>query len=273
MRRTTSIIAAAVLAIGGVSFMSQVRAEDPATPAPGDVNHVGTPTDATPAAPGNAVNTNTNGNNASATAPDADSIRKTIAKVTEDAVTKGDFNKLTKNFVDADYNKRVEDFKPSDNFAMLDGRIDQFRKDWKAKYNEDFGYTSQRSDVLNDQFARITQGEIGEARTAGGKEMPSAEPQNVKGGTPDDLKKSGVNQPDANSNKTFGGDTNREPGRNVASFILNGQAPMNASNMQANKETPVPMIHEVAEGWKIDIPDNLDGQKLHDSLFEAPDDG
>ena len=42
----------------------------------------------------------------------------------------------------------------------------------------------------------------GEARTASGKEVPSPEPQNVKGGTPEDLKKSGVSNPDANSEKT-----------------------------------------------------------------------
>jgi len=109
--------------------------------------------------------------------------------------------------------------------------------------------------------------------------MPSAEPQNVKGGTPQDLQKSGVNQPDANSNKTYGGDTNREPGRNIASFIIHGEAKASASvqpgqnpsvsaNMEANKEMAIPMIHELPDTWKIDIPDNIDGQKLYDNLVK-----
>jgi hypothetical protein len=291
MRRITSWLAVSALTVGGLAFVASTHAADPA--APNETGRVGTPTDTTGTVRTD-TNTNTgtvrtdtqttevrrndNGNNPSAAAPDADDIRKTVAKVTEDAVTKGDFHKLTKNFVDADYD-RIKNFKASDNFAQLDGRIDQFNKDWKAKYNEDFSFSSHRNDVLNDSFARITQGEIGEARTAGGKEMPSAEPQNVKGGTPQDLKKSGVSQPDANSNKTFGGETNREPGRNVASFIIKGEAqasakvqpgqtPAVSANMEANKEMAVPLIHQLPDTWKIDVPDNIDGQKLHDSLLK-----
>lgn len=275
MRKATSFIAMSTLAIGAMSFIP-ARAADPA---PTDAGRVGTPsgTIRTETNTSTDVRTGTNNNNnAAVAAPDADDIRKTIADVTEEALTKGDFHKLTKNFVDADYD-RVKNFKAGDNFAQLDGRIESFQKDWKSKYNEDFGYSRQRNDVLGDQFARITQGEIGEARTAGGKEMPSAEPQNVKGGSPEDLKKSGVATPDANSNKTFGGDTNKEPGRNVASFILQGQAKASASiqpgekpaaQMEMNKELAVPLIHELPDSWKIDLPDNIDGQKLHDNLLK-----
>jgi hypothetical protein len=273
MRRFT-YLAAGALAFGG--FAMPVRAVDPAPPVSPDTTLRTTDSKTTE------VRTDTNstaynkGNNAAQAAPDADDIRKTIAKVTEDAVTKGDFHKLTKNFVDADYD-RVKNFKASDNFAQLDGRIEQFNKDWKAKYGEDFGFTHHRNDVLNDSFARITQGEMGEARTAGGKEVPSAEPQNVKGGTPEDLKKSGVNQPDANSEKSFGGRTNREAGRNIATFTIPASAKASASvqpgeapkvNMEANKDLAIPMIHEMPDTWKVDIPDQIDGQKLHDSLLK-----
>jgi len=279
MRRITSWLAVSALTIGGFAFVPRTFAADPV--APNETGRVGTPTDTGTGT----VRTDTqttevrkidNGNNPAAAAPDADDIRKTMAKVSEDAVTKGDFHKLTKNLVDADYD-RVKNFKPADDFATLNGRIDQFNKDWKAKYNEDFGFSSQRNDVLNDSFARIVQGEIGEARTAGGKEVPSAEPQNVKGGTPQDLKKSGVNQPDANSSKTFGGDTNREAGRNVATVIIKGFAkaeakvepgqPMTAK-MEAQKELAIPMIHQLPDSWKIDIPDNVGGQQLYDNLLK-----
>jgi len=273
MRRITSFLTAGALTIGGFAFVP-VRAVDPVPPQPVSPDTT-IRTDSKTTEVRTDTNTYNKGNNAAKPAPDADDIRKTIAKVTEDAVTKGDFHKLTKNFVDADYD-RVKNFKAGDNFAQLDGRIEQFNKDWKAKYNEDFGFTRARNDVLNDSFARITQGEIGEARVAGEK-VPSAEPQNVKGGTADDLKKSGAAAPDANSDKTFGGRTNREPGRNVASFIITpsakasasiqpGQAP--AVSMQAQKETAVPMIHQLPDSWKIDIPDNIDGQKLHDNLVK-----
>jgi len=281
MRRMTSWLAVSALTVGGLAFVSQTRAVDPAAPDSAGAAAGGTTvtrTDSTTEVRTNTAANDNKGNNPAAAAPDADDIRKTLAVATEDAVTKGDFHKLTKNFVDADYD-RVKDFKAADNFAQLDGRIDQFRKDWKAKYNEDFGFEHYRNDVLNDSFARITQGEIGEARTAGNKEIPSAEPQNVKGGTPEDLKKSGVAQPDANSEKTFGGRTNREPGRNIATVTIKPEAKAEAkvetganagikASMQMNKEMAIPMIHQMPDSWKIDIPDNLDGQKLHDNLLK-----
>jgi hypothetical protein len=270
MRRITSWLAVSALTIGGFAFVPRTQAADPVAPADTGTGTVRTDTQTTE------VRKIDNGNNPAVSAPDADDIRKTMAKVTEDAVAKGDFHKLTKNLVDADYD-RVKNFKPADNFAQLDGRIDQFRKDWKAKYNEDFSFASKRIDVLNDQFAQIVQGEIGEARTAGGKEVPSAEPQNVKGGTPNDLEKSGVNQPDANSSKTFGGETKREPGRNIATVIIKGFAkaeakiepgqPMTAK-MEAQKELAIPMIHELPDTWKIDISDSVGGQQLYDNLLK-----
>jgi len=272
MRKSNSILAAAVLAVGGLSFVPQARAAD--TAAPANTNN-GTAVTHTESNATVSQNNNTNGNNANVPAPDADDIREAVGKMTDDAFAdKGNFHDVVDYFVDADRN-RIGSFKASDNFAKLDGRIAEFQKDWKAKYNEDFNLKKNDGALNNDQFARIVQGEIGEAKTAGEK-IPSAEPQNVKGGTPDELKKSGVNQPDANSNKHFGGDTNREPGRNIATFLIQGQAQASASvnpgssnavqaNMQMNKDLPVPMIHE-AGGWKVDVPDNMDGQKLYDNL-------
>ena len=139
MRRFKSFIvvtaAASAVAIGGLAMTS--HAADPATP--NDSGQLTTPTGVNTATP-----TDTTGNNPNAAAPDADNIRKAVVEITEDAVTKGDFHKLTKNLVEADYD-RLKGFKPADNFATLDGRIDQFRKDWKAKYNEDFGFKSTRN--------------------------------------------------------------------------------------------------------------------------------
>jgi len=200
-------------------------------------------------------------------AADADDIRKSVASATEATVTKGGYDKLVRRFVDADRD-RLSKFKASDNFAKLDGRIDQFQKDWKSKYNQDFDFTRISKDVFNDQFARVTAGEIGEARTAAGKEAPSGNPQNVTGGPASDLQKSGVANPDANSNKTGGGETNKDPGRNIATVTIPALAPMAGSNATASKELAIPLIHELPDSWKIDVPDNLDGQRLHDNLLK-----
>lgn len=266
--RYSAIFAAAALTVGGFCF-----AADPTIST--DPNGVRVDTGTVPT---DMIKKGTTGNNPAAAAPDADDIRKSVAWITETAVTKGDFEKLSKRFVDADRD-RISKYQSPDNYAKLDGRIDQFRKDWKAKYNEDFNFPRQPQDVLNDSFARIVQGEIGEARTASNKELPSAEPQNVKGGTPDELKKSGVNQPDANSNSTGGGNTNREPGRNIATVIFPGsasigvtvqpgQTPVIDPKLNAQKEMAVPFIHELPDSWRVDVPDGIDGQKLYDNLLK-----
>jgi len=103
MRRITSLLAASTMTIGGLAFMPQARAADPANPANGTVTNTQTQTTDTRTTNANANTANPNGDNPSAKAPDADDIRKTVAKVTEDAFTKDDFHKLTKYFVDADY--------------------------------------------------------------------------------------------------------------------------------------------------------------------------
>jgi len=284
------LVAAASLAVSGLCFAADPPARtDVVVPGvtaagagatgaeSGATGTVRTDTRTTEVRTNTDANNNTN-NNRNAAAPDADDIRKTVAKITENALNKGNFDDVCDYLVDADRD-RVKQFKPADNYSKLDGRIDQFLKDWKSKYNEDFGYSSHRNDVLNDGFAQITQGEIGEARVAGAKDMPSAEPQNVKGGTPQDLKKSGVATPDANSNKYGGGNTNREPGRNVATFAIKPAAGMSVkvqpgankpidADMKANKELALPLIHELPDSWKVDLPDNIDGQKLYDNLLK-----
>jgi len=272
MRRIHLLVAACGLAIGGVAFAADPPVSDRQT-APNAVGGVGTP-----AAPADTTVTRTEGrtdtNSANKAAPDADDIRKTVAVATDNAVSKNGFDNLVNRFVDADRD-RLKKFKPADNFDKLNGRADQFAKDWKAKYGQDFGFEMHRNDVLNDSFARISQGEIGEARTAGNKEIPSGEPK-VTGGTADDLKKSGVNQPDANSSKTGGGQTNREPGRNIASFVILPQMQAGAkigqegagARVAANKEMAIPLIHELPDTWKIDLPDNVDGQKLYDNVLK-----
>jgi len=241
MRKTLALFTAATMTLG--AFSISTRADNPpdnnaAKPAD-TATHAG---DATAAKP----------------APDADDIRKTIATATESTVTKGGFDDVVERFVDHDRD-RLHDYANKNKFDDLDGRVDQFLKDWKAKYNQDFKMASDRNNILGDTFARISQGEIGEARTASGKETPSDQPK-VKGGTAEDLQKSGAAKTDANSSKTFGGDTNKEPGRDIATMTIAASHGM--------PELMIPMIHEAPDSWKIDLPDNVDGQKLHDNLLK-----
>jgi len=191
-------------------------------------------------------------------APAADDIRSALEKTTEAAVSNGGFSDLVKHFVDAD-RTRLGNYNSSDGFAKLNGRIDSFRKDWKSKYGQDFSFPGNGPHVLGDTFGRISQGEIGQAVTAAGKEVPSNEPSLIAG-TTDALKKSGVSNIDANSAKVGGGDTNKDVGRNIATVLI----PVNAGA----PEVAVPMIHELPNSWRIDLPDNVDGQKLESNLLK-----
>jgi hypothetical protein len=190
-------------------------------------------------------------------APDAGDIRNTLATTTEAAVTNGGFKDVVKHFVDAD-RTRLGHYTSPDGFAKLNGRIDSFRKDWKAKYGEEFSFSKNANGVLGDSFARISQGEIGEARTAAGREAPSNEPK-MGAGTAEDLKKSGVSNIDANSAQPGGGDTNKDVGRSIATALIPAGP--------GSPEVAIPLIHELPNSWQIDLPDNVDGQKLQDSLL------
>jgi hypothetical protein len=78
---------------------------------------------------------------------------------------------------------------PFKNYDDLNNAADQFRKDWKDKYNSDFTINGDNRDVVfNDSF-RILQGNIGEtARTAGERVAPdNNNPNNPNNPTPPDV--------------------------------------------------------------------------------------
>jgi hypothetical protein len=249
MRKHLALVASAAMAVGGFMMGSQVSAQNASDSARQSADSARQAADSARVAADRAV--------VAVPAPDADDIRKTIATATEAAVTKEGFDDLVERFVDHDRD-RIKSY-ASGKFPDLDGRIDQFLKDWKSKYNQDFSMSRDRNNILGDAFARISQGEIGEARTAAGKEVPSDQPK-VVAGSAEDLKKSGVAATDANSNKTFGGETKKEPGRNIATVTIPASHGM--------PEMAVPLIHELPDTWKIDLPDNIDGPRLHDNVLK-----
>lgn len=163
--------------------------------------------------------------NGTAAAPDAEGIRDVLAQVTEAALTKGGLDDMVERFVDADRNRLGKE--ANQNFPDLDGRIDQFRKDWQAKYGKDFNIKNEEKALPASLFS-ITQGET--PRTAASN--------------------TGVDRPDSAS-----ADANRnDPGRNVASI-----------QVRASHGLPdliIPMIHEAPDRWKIDVPDTLTADRL-----------
>jgi len=161
-----------------------------------------------------------------------------LGQVTNAAVTKGGFDDLVERFNDADrtrINQFVKDKNNKEKFDVLDGRIAQFQKDWKAKYNENFKI--HKDDVVfgNSMFT-VAQGEIGKDAQLAGQQIPPPE-----------------------TNKTGGGDRNLDKGRNIAYVTV--------AESHGLPELKVPLIHELPDMWKIDVPDSVDGKTLYDNLL------
>ena len=183
-----------------------------------------------------------------AAAPDAEGIRDVVAQVAEAAVTKGGLDDLVERLVDQDRNRLGQG--QLDNHPDLDGRIDQFRKDWQAKYNQEFDIKDEEQAFPNTLFA-IAQGELG--RNAAGAELKVDVDRNADGSQTarvDVDRRSGVDRPDSPA-----ADANRnDPGRNVASIRV--------ASSHGLPALTVPMIHEAPDRWRIDVPNTLTADKL-----------
>jgi hypothetical protein len=161
----------------------------------------------------------------------AKNIRAVISEVTEAALTKSGLDDIEERLSKGDRERLDQNKDALKNNAALDGRIEQFQKDWKAKYNQDFKIPDKNA-VYSADFAMITQG--AEARTASSK-LPA---DNAK--------------PAADADKND---------RDFASVKI--------AASHGKPEVSVPLVYEKARGWKIDIPDSVDSNKLRDNVQNA----
>jgi hypothetical protein len=215
MNKFINWAAAAALSVGGLALTTSVRAEDAADKTKDKTHDV-----------------KTNWENGRA--------YSLLGQVTNAALTKGGFNDVIERFNDADRNRLgsyAHDNNNKDKFDILDGRIAQFQKDWKAKYNENFKI--HKDDVVfgNSMFT-VAQGEIGKDAQLAGERIPAPDP----------------------TKPVTGGDRNLEKGRNIAYVTV--------AASHGLPELKVPLIHELPDVWKIDVPDSVTGQKLYDNLLK-----
>ena len=178
-------------------------------------------------------------------------IHTMLTQVTEASLTKGGFDDLVERFVDADRNRIGKWMKDDANKAALDkldGRIAQFQKDWKAKYGTDFDIKND-AQVFGTQDFQYAQGEIGKDAQVAGERLPGQQNVNT-----DNLGK----KTDASGNTVA--DKNLDKGRNVAYVTV--------KESHGLPELKVPLVHEMPNMWRIDVPDNIDGQKLYDNLLK-----
>jgi hypothetical protein len=325
MRKQLNFLAAAALAIGGVTFTS--NAQDVADKADRAGDKVDRAADKTgdalnrgidktgDAAQRGVDNLNRNdrtnvGGHAKLPAgiqatknDDSEDIRDVLGQVAEASLTKDGFDDLVERFVDADRNRIGPWVKDgSRNWTTLNGRIAQFQADWKAKYGQEFDL--KHAVVFGEGFKDFTiaQGEIvdpvllsnwpvPQGNAGGGGNLNRDLPRtDVKVDTKVDVKNDGkIDGLDRAGDKVATGldkagdkiatgadkagenlkelgkpsdkpkDRNLDKGRNVA--IVN--FPMSHGAQMLT----VSMIHELPDNWKIDVPDNVDGQVLYDNLL------
>jgi hypothetical protein len=245
MNKLINWAAAAALSAGGFVFTTNVRADDTIR------DKTDRAVDKTKDAAANAADKTKEKAHDVKTNWENGRIYTMLGQVTNAALTKGGFNDVVERFNDADRNRIgpwIKDKNNKEKLDVLDGRIAQFQKDWKAKYNENFKI--HKDDVVfgNSMFT-VAQGEIGKDAQLAGERIPA--PQNVT--------KDNLNQPkDATGNTAA--DRNREKGRNIASVTV--------AASHGLPELKVPLIHELPDMWKIDVPDSVTGQKLYDNLLK-----
>jgi len=204
-----------------------------------------------------------------ATKDDSEDIRSALADTAEAVMSKS-LHKVRNHLVDADRN-RLKDLKDDD--ATLAGRIEQIRKDWKAKYGKDFdiehkiafgpdfkGFTIVQGEIANpallsnwpvDNKSKAGASlQVGDTKVEGKASLNGANAPNATAtGARDETNKPG-NKP---------GDRNLEKGRNVA--IVTFPAGKDAPEVTAS------LIHELPDQWRFDIPDTIDSNKFYQNLL------
>jgi len=168
--------------------------------------------------------------------------------VTNEALTKGDLNHLIGHFVDADRNRLKNDSDKDDYGDKLDGRIEQINQTWKAKFGHEFD-AKKIDDVFSDQFATIRQGQIGND--------PQLAAAVIHNSNQADRTNVDKHEKDANGNTK--GDQNLESGRSIAVVTIAGDKGANIT---------VPLIHELPDSWKINVPDNMSKMQLRQNLLD-----
>lgn len=203
---------------------------------------------------------------------DAKDIKDHIAEVTDAAVSHDGFDNVVRRLADNDRD-RLKDAKDKkwDDLNQVAARITQ---QWKQKYNQDFKLEDHRDMVFNDSY-RVIQGEVTDPATAmanwpvqpimpmRGEAMPAAGREKAAAPAPGEKvsDRGPVMEKIATPFKeTAVEKTELEKGRKVALVEVpesHGQPAVRLS-----------LLRELPDNWKLDIPNNISGQQVHDNLLK-----
>jgi hypothetical protein len=178
---------------------------------------------------------------------DRDGILKPIATATEAALTKDGFDDLIERIVDQDRNRFGKDGSADKKYDDLNAKAQSLRDAFKAKYGRDFDVG--RAEALT-HVATLC-GEVQDPQ-----QLASAWPvQAVSPAAGEAVQAAAQQQGTSPADK----ESNIEKGRDVAIATIPASHGLPAVNVSLMQE---------AGGWKIDLPNNVSGQQLHDNLLK-----
>lgn len=263
-----SAAAAVAVAIGSAALAGDDK----------DKTHVGTASDPARVQPadrvaGSAINNAASPNLPAGVAPkeadDVEDIREVIADATEAALNKGGLDALVRCFVDQDRNRLGASDRTDKADPTLDGRIEQIRQAYKAKYGDDFSVENDDEDKGALTSVAVIQGEIQDPALV----MSNWPVRSSAAGVGTTVDRTGgavadvgdrpvappdVGRPNNDPNALAGGDVNLDRGREVAIAHLPG--------LSGASPVTVSIIGEI-QAWKIDVPNTVDAGKLHQNLL------
>ena len=186
---------------------------------------------------------------------DRPELFKTLDGITEAALAKDGFDDFVERLVDQDRNRIGENNFAEQEFDELNAKVESLRSAWKTKYGDNFEVEGEQA------FAKLATlvGEIDDPRAvASAWPVPAVSPDASSPAADAvaaaDKQTTGNEDPNLNSNV--------EKGRDVAIATLPASHGLPALN--------VSLINEL-QGWRIDVPNTLTGQQLHDSLLKHLD--
>jgi hypothetical protein len=193
---------------------------------------------------------------------DEKNIREALGDVVSASVKDKGFSDVADCFVDQD-KTRLKQFK-EESGDQLTAIADKFKADWKAKYGKEFDFSNTQS---NGTFGNVTimTSEVQNPDQLVGN-WPIKQATDVSVGTDgvkgEDKPQLAASKQDIKQtkNEMFGGDVNLEKGRDVAVVAIPSTMGLPAVNCS--------MIKEHLSGWHFDVPNNITGQQLHDSLVK-----
>lgn len=186
-------------------------------------------------------------------------IRNAFAEIAEESFDDDIFDDVVMRLVDADRNrigKFKRDQKPD--FKPLRDRASALNKVWRDKYGKPFDI-DEKQVYGEGGFLQIAAGEVSDPAQLAGN-WPVAAVAAAESRTAGERQPADTAQQRRETEEVAGGDVNLEKGRNVAVVRFPASHGMPAIDAS--------LIHELPDIWRFDLPDSVDGKRLHDNLLK-----